>query len=1186
MLIALNLKRWPLSPSFVKLLRIMNLIIILLTTMALQVSAKGYTQIITLDVKDQPIEKVFAEIKRQAGYTFTYTQDVIDKIKTVTLHVKNATIHETLDQCFKGKPFTYKIVDKIISIDINPVKHIEEKQERSLSINVKGRVMNEKGEPVEGVTITIKGTRIATSTDASGEFSLLTVDPDAILVFTSVNMETFELKVSGKTDLTINLKTKVTALADVQVMANTGYQTVKPNEVTGSLVVIDNKTLNQQTGTNILQRLNNVTSGLLFNIGKINPNNTQNTTGISIRGLSTINGPLDPLIVLDNFIFEGDINNINPNDVESISILKDAAATSIWGARAGNGVIVITTKKGRFNQKLKIDFNSNLIITQKPELDYLSSISTSDYIDVEQYIFNLGYFNSAISNTSNRPALTPAVEVFLKRQNGLISATDSATQIDALKKINSRDQYKKYFYQQAVTQQYSLNLNGGSGNNAWLVSGAYDNSIYTLRSKYDKLNLRFNNSYKPTKNLQLDLSVYYTSSKATSGLPSASIDIAGRQIPYLKFADNNGKPLSINRYNSEYIDTVGGGKLLDWKLYPLEEYKHNVSTTRVEEIVANVGLNYQIIPALKLNINYQYQKQTTNFENLADLQSFYTRDLINAYTQIDYAGGSINNIIPKGSILRQYNTNINSQNFRGQINYNKYWKENSLAVIVGTEIREVIGSGNQVSYYGYNPDPLSYGTVDYVNSYPTLVPGYSLQIPNAPFLFSTTNNRFVSFYGNASYSFKQKYSLYGSVRRDGSNVFGQITNDKWNPLWSSGIAWDISKEKFYHIKGIPGLKLKTTYGYSGNVDITKTPLAVALGGFTNTVTNFPVYRINNLNNPSLRWEKVNQLNIGIEFSLKNQLLSGSIDFYHKKGFDLYGATPFDYTAWGLSSTLTKNVANMKGTGVDVVLRSKNIDKTIKWTSVLLLNYNTSKTTAYFTPAAKNVFSLLQAGRTIFPVIGYPLYSIAAYKWAGLNASGDPQGYLSGIKSTNYNAIRALVNKAGLDSGNLVYVGRSSPPLFGALINEFSWKGFSASFNISYNFGYYFRKTPFTSGQLINSGVATADYEKRWQKPGDELLTNVPAFVYTNYPQFNNRDAFYASSEINVLKADNIRLQYFNIGYAIAGKKIKLPLEQLQVYFNAANLGILWRANKEHLDPDYPNTLPLPKSFTVGVRATF
>src|SRR6185312_15149025 len=388
---------------------------------------------------------------------------------------------------------------------------------------------SDEGLGLPNSTVRALKNKVTIASGESGSFTLSVTElPDTVLISHTGYHTKQVIIYKSVAGLRVRLDPSASTLEAVVV--NTGYQKMKPNEVNGSVTVIDNKTLNQQTGTNILDRLKNVTSGVSFNEGYGN-GNLQNKTNISVRGLSTINGPLDPLIVLDNFIYEGDIENINPNDIESITILKDAAAASIWGARAGNGVIVITTKKGKFNEKLKIDFNSTTIVTQKPNISSLPEISPGDYINMEQFLFNQGYFDATIDQ--GYAALTPAVEVYLARRNGSITAADSAQQIDRLKGIDSRQQYSKYFYKPAFTQQYALNLRGGSNNLAWLVSGTYDKNKDNLSSIYEKMNFRFSNTYRPAKNLQLNLDVYYTASKSVTGKYSYNTitNINGRHIP-------------------------------------------------------------------------------------------------------------------------------------------------------------------------------------------------------------------------------------------------------------------------------------------------------------------------------------------------------------------------------------------------------------------------------------------------------------------------------------------------------------------------------------------------------------------------------------------------------------------------------------------------------------------------------
>ncbi len=923
----------------------MRITTFLILVISLHVSAKTTAQKITLYSNNITIEQFFDQLEKLTGYSFLLENGVVSKGVKVFVNVENEQLEVVLERVLKPINVTYKVENKTVYIlkVSQPISLVDGSllsDSIPLIISVHGQVFDSLGAPLAGASVTVKGIHHSVATNEKGEFLLKNIPFNATLIISHVGSEQQEIEINGKTELTVHLNKKIINLGNIQVVASNGYQTFKPNESVGSLVVIDNKTLNQQTGTNILKRLDNVTSGLLFNIGKQN-NNPQNTTNISIRGLSTINGPLDPLVILDNFIYEGDINNINPNNVESVTVLKDAAATSIWGARAGNGVIVITSKKGRFNQKLKIDFNANVIITQKPDIFYNGGISSADEIDAEQNIFNRGYFDSQIDDIYQQPPLTPAVLIFSNRRIGLISAADSAAQINALKKIDTRQQYNKYFYQDAVTQQYSLNLRGGANNIAWLISGSYEQGSTNLKGENNKINVSFANTYKPAKNLQIDLNVYYTSSNMWSGL-STGFTIYGRQVPYLQLADQNGNALAVPRYNQNYIDTAGAGYLLDWKYRPLEDYKNDQTNIMLQEMVANIGLNYQIIPSLGFELFYQYQKQTVNSERIANLQSFYARDLINNFSQIDYANAVVNYPVPMGGILDEVNNNTGSQNFRAQLNFNKTWGDHAITAMAGNEIRELINDGYTTRFYGYNADPLSFGYVDNVNYYPTLIPLGYMQIPDPAGIYAELNNRFVSFYGNGSYVFRQRYSLYGSFRKDGSNIFGLSTNDKWKPLWSAGAGWDISKEKFYKIKVLPYIRMRITYGYSGNIDLTKTPLPISSSGYTDYTTNYPVMVINNPNNPLLRWEKIGQFDLGFDFASFNQVISGTIDYYQKKGTDLYGTTAFDYTAFPRTTDVTSNVANMQGSGFEITIRTKNIDRIFKWTSVFLMNHGTDK----------------------------------------------------------------------------------------------------------------------------------------------------------------------------------------------------------------------------------------------------
>ncbi|WP_257667207.1 SusC/RagA family TonB-linked outer membrane protein [Parapedobacter tibetensis] len=1037
--------------------------------------------------------------------------------------------------------------------------------------NLEGKIVTESGDPVVA-TVAVKGSSVRTTSSESGEFELKNVPIHSILVITALHIETTEFEVEENANVLIVVKRTMHEVEEVVI--NTGYQELHRERATGSFGYASNETLNLQTGTNILERLNGVVNGVQFT----NPYGRENQ--IRVRGLSTINGPQDVLIVLDNFPYEGNINNINPNDIESVSVLKDAAAASIWGARAANGVIVINTKKGRPDSGPKIELNSTLTMRNKQDLYYLPAITSAEYIDMEHFLFERGYYDNDISNGAYfKTPLTPAVNVLLKARNGLISATDSRSEIARLKGIDSREEYLKSFYTNSGDQQYAINLSGGGQRSTYLVSMAYDRSVDDTYGKDRRLNLRLMNTHSFSSKVQLSVSALYNQATGESGRPGFnSIRVNNRIVPYLRFADDDGTPLSVETtLQKNYTDTAGRGLLLPWGYLPLEDYKHHTTSSIRSEIVGNAGLKYSPIPELTISAQYQYQQQNSRERNLRTAESFYARDLINRFSQVDGETGAVNHIVPLGGVLQTGGGSVASSNFRLQTVYDRTWDSHDVALMAGAEVRQVKSDAESNTIFGYSEDPLVSMNADLVNRYPEYITGQPTLVPGGA-SFSNSLNRSVSFYANLAYTFRNTYTFSASARRDAANIFGQRTNDRWNPLWSVGAAWNISSESFYRLDMLPFLRIRATYGFAGNIDPTKTPHTLI--GYVNSIDNyyhyFPWADVS-LGDNALRWEKTGTLNIGADFSSSNGVVSGSLDVYQKKGTDLYGPTFYDYTLYGLTAHITKNVADMKGYGYELTVKTRNLQHALVWNSTFIINYLQSKTTKYNIESATKYASLIGNGRSINPVVGKPLYAIASYRWAGLDTEGNPQGYAANEPSTNYQLIMAEASSQE-EAENIVFHGSSVPTLQGAIGNELSYKGVTLTAYLAYRLGYYYRKPSLSYSQLFNQGYGHKEYAERWEQPGDEQSTHVPAMVY---PADSRRDAFYSLSEIHVERADNLKLQFVSLSYRIdAGKRQRYGLD---VYVNASNLGILWKSSKGDIDPDYPSTIPAPRSFAIGMR---
>ncbi|WP_286776838.1 SusC/RagA family TonB-linked outer membrane protein [Sphingobacterium sp. UBA2074] len=1055
------------------------------------------------------------------------------------------------------------------------------KAQQEQRIVVQGIIIDKDAQhTIAGITVRSKLGNSKTKTDQEGRFSLTGMNRKDSVIVSGVGYTTVTVSVDyffQKEPLGMKHSDQYLNIVEV----NTGYQTLKPNEVTGAVGIITEDMLKQQTGTNIMQRLNNMVPAVRFDNQPIQ-NPIIQKLNVSIRGLSTINGQMDPLIVLDGFIYEGNIANIDPNSVESVSILKDAAAAAIWGARAGNGVIVLTSKKGKLgtNERSKISFNSTFLFNQNSDLTQLYRMSNQDFIGIEKMLFDKGYYNVFL-NSVGYAAMTPVIDILDKRKKELISSLDSAKLINNLLLQDGLKNYADAFYERPFTQQYNLNISGGGAKHAYGFATGYTTDKSQLNDRNRKINLLFSNTFKPISKLQIDVAMNYTNAISKSGRPDLTgLTYNGKSVPYLQFVDDKGLEIPFERdFRQLYVDQKYRTGFLDWSYYPMSEYKYSNTASKLTELYATFGLAYQVRSFLKLSLSGQYQLQSIKGETKSTLESYDARSTINKYIQMD-ANGKLTYPVPQSGLLRNSNTDGQSYTIRGQGNVDKRFGTYHIVGILGAEIRENNQKGNSFTAYGYNDLPLAYAPVDYVTLFKTNPDDLYQNILGAPD-FSKTVNRYISTFANFSTIWKEKYAISASLRQDGANIFGALTNDKWSPLWSVGGFWEVGKEQFMKRSWIDMLKLRATYGYSGNVDVSKTPQPVA-NVQTDSYTKYRILNISKLNDPSLRWEKVGTINFGLDYSFFNGRISGAIDYYVKSGNDLYGSTEYDYTTWGASNVITKNVASMKGKGLDMSITSKNTLTGVKWDTRLNLSTNSNRTTAYYQSLNQGVLNFLGNGNKITPLVGMPLNAIAAYRWAGLNEQGIAQGYVNGEKSTDYSKIRSASVEASTSDGSIRFFGSAKPQVFGNLINSFSWHEFSLGINVSFKADYYFLKPATSYFNLFQSGNAYPDFEDRWQKEGDELRTNTPKM---SYPLVSSADAFYTQSEIHVLKGDHIRLEYVNFSWQKAFDQRRNKMN-VRLYGNFANLGILWRSNSHKIDPEYPYRLSPPKVFSLGIQINY
>lgn len=1026
-----------------------------------------------------------------------------------------------------------------------------------------GSVMDkETNMPIESASIRSLLTGRTTTTGQNGDFILdQIVQGDSIIIS---YLGYVEQKVSA-TDLTHNPVVHLTKDQNYlqEVIINTGYQTLPRERATGSFEVVDMDNIQNIASVNIMENLEG-NSSILYDRGGARPPHT-------IRGLSSINGNNAPLIVLDNFPYEGDINSINPSDIANVTILKDAAASSIWGTRAGNGVIVITTKKGAYNQAPRVSFSSSVQMVNKPNLFNIDQITAGDVVDMESFLFEQGYYRNQEISTS-KPALSPVVETLIAHRDGLISPQEASNQLDRLRGLDYRQDYLDHMYQKGINQQYGLTVEGGAQNMTYLLSARLDNNTDNLSADYRKINLRSVNQFRISDRISASVGVAYANSDRMSG-KSGYTPVQTR--PYYQLLNEEGAPVGRPAYRKTYLDTAGNDLLLDWHNYPYNDGDYVKGTTRINSLITDFSGKVQIIRGLELNVLYRFENESNARETLYQQESFFARDLINSFSQIDRLSGRVTYGIPLGSILDESQTTQRTHNGRLNLSLNRQWEEHSVAAIVGAELRDPEVKGSSGRIYGFDENVYTVSVVDYLNPYLHFVRGSNQYVPSSASR-SLLNNRFVSQFANVAYTYKERYVVSSSARRDASNLFGVKTNEKWQPLWSVGARWKLSDEPFFEQDKISSLDLRVTYGTSGTVDQRKSALTTLVYLNPNSITNYPTAAIGQYSNPELRWETTKMLNAGFDFSLAGRRLFGSIEYFIKKGTDLFGLAPIDYSAVP-SKGIMRNVADMKGHGVELNLNARVAAGEFLWQPQLMLNYSKNRVTKNHLVSDLAVNNI-SSGIIISAIEGYPVYAVMTYPWAGLDTEGNPQGYVDGEPSTDYTSIR------GLEKETLIYGGSALPLYSGFFNQQFSYKGLSAMVNISYKLGHVFQRESIDYSQLItmnslNNG--TGDYARRWKSPGDELITSVPAFVY---PSNINRDDFYRYSATLVESGSHFRLRNIVLSYEL--DKIARWEKRMngQVYLNASNLGILWRSNQRGIDPDYHlNQFPQPFSVALGLR---
>ena len=1023
-------------------------------------------------------------------------------------------------------------------------------------------------EPLARATITNIRTGTQSLSDDRGRFTIRLSAVSDSLTISSMGYTTLRLAGPFPTEsLSIALQPDAAILDEVVV--STGYYEIPRERATGSFVHLDNALLNRGPSTEILSRLDGITNGLQVDRRR---EGTGASTPIRLRGLATLRSEEEPLVVVDNFPYEGDIANINPNDVESITVLKDAAAASIWGARAGNGVIVITTKKGVRDRPLRIALHSNLTAVEKPDVYYSPNhLPAGSFIALEREWFQRG-----LHAENAWTPLSPATEIFIRERDGLVSEAEANRQLETLTGHDLRHDIQHYLYRTGFNQQHAVNLSGGSNNLFYYVSGGFDRNIgHNVGAASSRVTLNSTTQYNPVDKLAITLGLAYSENRsATSMFNESTLQIAGKgTLPYLRLADDTGNPLPITReYRMAYIAGAEQEGLLNWDYVPLDELHRSNTYNTASEIRTNAGLHYELLGGLTAEMKYQYQRIGSNREGLQDADSYHVRNLVNRYTQVDGT-----RIFPEGGIRSLQNSTQTAHYGRVQLNHASTWEDrHNIDALAGAEWRQVHIAGHGFSVLGYDTNVLTFQEqYNHFETYPVRPQGIALMQRTTASMDDLTD-RFVSYYTNVAYTYRRTYTVSGSARWDASNLFGVKANQQGVPLWSVGASWTLTNEPFFQPSWLPYLRLRGTYGANGNVNKSVTAYTTALY-MTDPLAGGQRAIVQSPGNPQLRWEEITNTNIGIDFSVLQNRINGNFEWYRKHGRDLLESMNLPPSSGYLRGHMV-NYANIRVKGADVVVNTVNTTGQLRWETNVIANYVLENVTHYNFDAGVAATTYTW-GNNSYALVGKPRYIVMSLPWHGLDPeTGDPWVLENGQPSKNYTAYQRA-----LTTDSLIYHGPAVAPWHGSVRNQFAWRGITLGFNVTWKAGHYFRRQTIMYANLQNQWTQHVDYLDRWKQPNDEQRTQIPSM-----PTVINsaRDNMYALSELLVERGDFIRLQDVNLSYDVKPNP-RMPFRSLRVYGYWRSPLILWRATRSGLDPERPSSdFPLATSVSLGLNIGF
>lgn len=1196
-----------------KILFAMSLVVALLVALPSTVKAQTYD----VNYKNQTIEQVTKDLRKKTGYQFVYKKEDVQGVPPITCVYKNATLEQLCNRIF----YMIAGVDYEISKGTVILKKAS-KTHQYFKKNITGMVMDENEESLPGVTVKLKGTDTGVTTDLDGQFTILAEGREPVLEISYVGMKTKTVRVSPKeTFLLIKLDADENLLDEVLV---TGYQNIKRENATGSYQLISSKKLDERHTGTIVENLEGQIPGLMSYKNGLNGSGESTLT---IRGISSFQAKTNPLVVVDGLPIEGSIETVNPYNIENITVLKDASAAAIYGARASNGVIVITTKRAH-QEKLEVDFSTDITISEKQNYDNYNWANAAQYIELEKYNFNSMKANSDQSSfesmldkyNTNKRSLSPVLRLLAENYLGTLSSSEMDATLSRWAQNDYRKEWQDAFERTRVLQQYNLSLRTrGKYLNSSIVLNYKGDNLGAVKERNNALTFSYRGDLDVTKWLKFSFGANVISERGKSHVGGELYGINGF-LPYQSMYNADGSAAGLEGYIGLYEPALSDPELgmKDAAYYPLNELNMNFNNSRRTNIRSFASATATILPGWTASVHFQYEDIYYKNRSYMENDSYDIRYLYNLYTtkgiemveDIDWDTYEtilvpqtvIKHNLPDGGQLRT-NTNEGAfYTFRAQTSYEHIFaKKHAVEALAGFEFRQSRTKSDSNIFVGYEDQTqtnrnglVNYGELKNLESTVSAL-GENYSLFGAPesrdFTTSDVLHRFYSLYFTGNYTYDRRYSASVSYRVDKTDLFGADPKFRGRPLWSVGASWNIHNEEFMkQYSWIDALKLRASYGLTGNIDSSVSSYLTA------SLANEFIYgnlgaKLDTPPNDQLRWEKTASWNLGLDFSLWSNRLSGSLDYYLKKGSDLLTVTDLDpTTGW---SQLTINNGEMTNRGIELQLNGQILKPQTRNSLGINAAFNISYNKNEVTKVNHEPTSGMENLQIYTLHKGYPVHSLFSYQYAGITKEPN-----SNIQMINWRGADGKEHASEIYSSDFtvddgVYSGSLDPKVMSSFTPEITYAGFSLSAMFSYYGGHVMRvnadewSSNYGSSFGYRSGVP-ASALNYWTSGSDtEYIangylggSNVVGGMYAYY------------MDINVVPADYLKLRNIVLGYSFPKnwcRKIGMNSVRLRMQMN--NVGT-WTRNKFDIDPEanMPTSgnpsRKTPRSYTMSLHVNF